>query len=59
MALGMTEAHGQEAVELPTSVGPLLVQVPRKTTRSTVAVLRKDVELITQQAIEFLYVYRA
>lgn len=59
MALSVTDADGQEAIELPASVGPLLVQILQDIAAgSTVAVLRKDAELTTQQAAKFLNVSR-
>ena len=59
LAFSVTAKDGQEAVELPASVGPLLVQILRDIAAgNAVAVLRKDVELTTQQAAEFLNVSR-
>lgn len=59
LALRVTDADGQEAIELPASVGPLLVQILQDMAAgSTVAVLRKDAELTTQQAAKFLNVSR-
>ena len=55
LTLSVTGAHGQEAVELPASVGPLLLEILRDMAAgSAVAVLRKDAELTTQQAADFL-----
>ena len=59
LTLSVTGAHGQEAVELPASVGPLLLEILHDMAAgSAVAVLRKDAELTTQQAADFLNVSR-
>ena len=59
LKLSVTGAHGEEAVELPASVCPLLIEILRDMAAgSAVAVLRKDAELTTQQAADFLNVSR-
>lgn len=59
LSLNVTGAHGREVVELPASVCPLLVEILRDMAAgSAVAVLRKDAELTTQQAADFLNVSR-
>ena len=59
LTLSVTGAHGHEAVELPASVGPLLMEILHDIAAgSAVAVLRKDAELTTQQAADFLNVSR-
>ena len=59
LTLRVTGAHGHEAVELPVSVGPLLMEILQDIAAgSAVAVLRKDAELTTQQAADFLNVSR-
>ncbi|MCE2426422.1 MAG: excisionase family DNA-binding protein [Pseudomonadales bacterium] len=59
LTLSVTGAHGHEAVELPASVGPLLMEILRDIAAGrAVAVLRKDAELTTQQAADFLNVSR-
>jgi len=59
IALSVTDTDGQEAIELPVSVGPLLVEILQEIAAgSVVAVLRKDAELTTQQAAELLNVSR-
>ena len=59
LSLSVTGAHRHEAVELPALVAPLLMEILRDIAAgSTVAVLRKDAELTTQQAADFLNVSR-
>ena len=59
LTLSITGAHGHEVVELPASVGPLLMEILQDIAAgSAVAVLRKDAELTTQQAADFLNVSR-
>ena len=59
LTLSVTGAHGHEVVELPASVGPLLMEILRDMgDGNAVAVLRKDAELTTQQAADFLNVSR-
>ena len=57
--LSVTGTDGQEAVELPVSVGPLLMEILQDIAAgSAVAVLRRDAELTTQRAADFLNVSR-
>ena len=59
LMLTVTGTDGQEAVELPTLVGPLLMEILRDIAAgSAVAVLRKDAEMTTQQAADLLGVSR-
>lgn len=59
LKLSVTGAHGDEVVELPASVCPLLVEIlGDMAAGSAVAVLRKDAELTTQQAADVLNVSR-
>ena len=59
LTFSVNGAHGQEAVELPAAVGRLLLQILQDMAAgSPVAVLRKDAELTTQQAADFLNVSR-
>ncbi len=59
LTLSVTGVHGREVVELPASVGPLLMEILQDIAAgSAVAVLRKDAELTTQQAADFLNVSR-
>ena len=59
LTLSVTDARGNEAVELPASVGPVLVEILQDIAAgSAVAVLRKDAELTTQKAADFLNVSR-
>ena len=59
LLLRVTGAHGHEAIELPALVAPLLMEILRDIAAgSTVAVLRKEAELTTQQAADFLNVSR-
>ncbi|MXW48740.1 MAG: helix-turn-helix domain-containing protein [Gammaproteobacteria bacterium] len=59
LKLSLTGAHGDEVVELPASVCPLLIEILRDMAAgSAVAVLRKDAELTTQQAADVLNVSR-
>ena len=51
--------HGDEAVELPAPVGELLLEILEDMAAgSPVAVVRRDAELTTQQAADFLNVSR-
>ena len=51
--------HGDEAVELPAPIGELLLEILEDmATGSPVVVLRRDAELTTQQAADFLIVSR-
>ena len=59
LKLSVASAHGEEVVELPTSICPLLLEILQDMAAgSAVAVLRKDAELTTQQAADFLNVSR-
>lgn len=59
LTLNVTGTDGRESVELPVSVGPLLMEILQDIAAgSAVAVLRKDAELTTQQAADFLNVSR-
>lgn len=59
LTLHVTGAHGEEAVKLPAPVGPLLLEIlEAMATGSSVAVLRKEAELTTQQAADVLNVSR-
>ena len=59
LTLSVAGVHGHEVVELPASVGPLLMQILRDIAAgSAVEVFRKDAELTTQQAADFLNVSR-
>ena len=59
LTLSVTGMHGHDAVELPASVGPLLVEILQDIAAgSAVAVLRKDAELTTQKAADLLNVSR-
>lgn len=59
LTLNVTGAHGEEAVKLPASVGALLLEILEDMAAgSSVAVLRKDAELTTQQAADVLNVSR-
>lgn len=55
----VTGAHSEEVVDLPASAGALLLEILEDmATGSAVAVLRRDAELTTQQAADFLNVSR-
>ena len=59
LTLNVTGTHGEETVKLPASVGPLLLEILEDMAAgSSVAVLRKDAELTTQQAAAILNVSR-
>lgn len=59
LTLRVTGAHGEEAVELPACAGELLLEILEDMAAgSAVAVLRRDAELTTQQAANFLNVSR-
>lgn len=59
LTLNVTGTDGNESVELPVSLGPLLMEVLQDIAAgSAVVVLRKDAELTTQQAADFLNVSR-
>lgn len=59
LTLSITAADGQQTIELPASVGPFLMEILDDIAAgSAVAVLRKDAELTTQQAADFLNVSR-
>ena len=59
LTLNITGTDGRESVELPVSVGPLLMEILQDIAAgSAVAVLRKDAELTTQKAADFLNVSR-
>ncbi len=59
LTLNVTGAHGEEAVKLPAPVGALLLEILEDMAAgSSVAVLRKDAELTTQQAADVLNVSR-
>ena len=59
LTLSVTGADGQEAVKLPEPVGALLQEILEDMAAgSEVAVLRRDAELTTQQAADFLNVSR-
>ena len=59
LTLNVTSAHGEEAVKLPAPVGALLLEILEDMAAGTsVAVLRRDAELTTQQAADVLNVSR-
>ena len=59
LTLSVAGAHGHEAVELPASIGPLLMEILQDIAAGRgVAVLCQDAELTTQQAADFLNVSR-
>ena len=59
LTISVSGAHGEEAVKLPAPVGALLLEILEDMAAgSSVAVLRKDAELTTQQAAEVLNVSR-
>ena len=59
LALRITGAHGEETVVLPAPAAELLLEIlDDMAAGSAVAVLRRDAELTTQQAAEFLNVSR-
>ena len=59
LALRVAGAHGEEAVLLPAPAAELLLEIlDDMATGSAVAVLRKDAELTTQRAADFLNVSR-
>ena len=59
LTLRVSDANAEEVVELPAAVGKLLLEILQDmATGSAVAVLRKDAELSTQQAADFLNVSR-
>ena len=59
LTLSVASAHGRETVQLPPSVGALLLQILEDMAAgSAVAVLRRDAELTTQQAADYLNVSR-
>ncbi len=58
-SLLVSSARGREAIELPVSVGGVLLEVLEGlASGSAVAVIRKDTELTTQQAADLLNVSR-
>ena len=59
LTLNVTGAHGEEAVKLPAPAGARLLEILEDMAAgSSVAVLRKDAELTTQQAADVLNVSR-
>ncbi len=59
LTLRVTSAHSKEVVDLPACAGPLLLEILESVAAgSAVAVLRRDAELTTQQAADFLNVSR-
>ena len=59
LTLTVAGAHGRETVQLPPSVGALLLEILQDMAAgSAVAVLRNDAELTTQQAADYLNVSR-
>ena len=59
LILSVASGHARETVELPPSVGALLLDILEDMAAGrTVAVLRNDAELTTQQAADYLNVSR-
>ena len=59
LTLSVAGDHGRETIELPPPVGALLLEILEDMAAgSTVAVLRNDAELTTQQAADYLNVSR-
>ena len=59
LTLTVAGAHGRETVQLPPSVGALLLEILQNMAAgSVVGVLRRDAELTTQQAADYLNVSR-
>lgn len=59
LSLRVTSANNEEVVDLPACAGALLLEILEDMAAgSAVAVLRKDAELTTQQAADFLNVSR-
>ena len=59
LTLSVAGAHARETVELPPSVAALLLDILEDMAAgATVAVLRRDAELTTQQAADYLNVSR-
>ena len=59
LTLSVASAHARETVELPPSVAALLLEILEDmASGSAVAVLRRDAELTTQQAADYLNVSR-
>ena len=59
LTLSVTGTQGDEVVELPASVGPLLMEILQDIAAgNAVSVFRRDAELTTQQAADFLNVSR-
>ena len=59
LTLTVAGAHGRETVQLPPSVGALLLEIlQHMAAGSVVGVLRRDAELTTQQAADYLNVSR-
>ena len=59
MTLSVASDHARETVELPPSVAALLLEILKDMAAgSAVAVLRRDAELTTQQAADYLNVSR-
>ena len=59
LTLRVTDTHSEEVIDLPACAGTLLLEILEDMAAgSAVAVLRRDAELTTQQAADFLNVSR-